>query len=45
MKISSTNSELNRFYNETIKNIYNMNKYNLDKESFFIQFKEKLLNE
>ena len=45
MKISSTNSELNRFYNETIKNIYNMNKFNLDKESFFIQFKEKLLNE
>ena len=44
MKISTTKNSVNKIYNETIKNIYNAKKYNLDMESIFIHLKGKLFN-
>ena len=35
---------INNLYKDFIKKIHNMKKYNLDEESFFIEFKDKVLN-
>ncbi|MDB4845917.1 AAA family ATPase [Candidatus Pelagibacter sp.] len=46
LKIMNINnsSKLNFFYKRFIEKIFNMHKYNLDKESFFIEFKTKIFN-
>ena len=44
MKISTAKNKVSKIYNETIKNIYNAKKYNLDIESIFIHLKGKLFN-
>ena len=44
MKVSKAKNKVNKIYNETIKNIYNAKKYNLDIESIFIHLKGKLFN-
>ena len=43
-KITSTKSSLINFYNTFIYKIYNTEKFNLDEESLFLEFKSKLLN-
>ena len=43
-KICNTKKSLLRFYHAYIKKIYNTEKYNLDEESLFLEFKSKLLN-
>jgi DNA polymerase-3 subunit delta' len=44
--IDKNNSKkINFLYNKFTKKIYNMHKYNLDQESFFIEFKTNMLNE
>ena len=46
LKIMNQNNskKLNLLYKKFIEKIFNMNKYNLDKESFFIEFKTKIFN-
>ena len=44
-KITSTKSSLINFYNTFIYKIYNTEKFNLDEESLFLEFKSKQLNE
>ena len=44
MKISTAKNKVSKIYNETIKNIYNAKKYNLDMESIFMHLKGKLFN-
>ena len=44
MKISTAKNKVSKIYNETIKNVYNAKKYNLDIESIFIHLKGKLFN-
>jgi len=46
LKIMDQNNskKLNSLYKKFIKKIFNMHKYNLDKESFFIEFKTKIFN-
>jgi len=41
--ISNTKIPLINFYHKFIKNIYNTEKFNLDEESLFLEFKSKLL--
>jgi len=43
-KLSKTKSSLLNFYQCFIKKIYNAEKFNLDEESLFLEFKLKLLN-
>ena len=43
-KISNTKKSLLSFYNNFITKIYNTDKFNLDEESLFLEFKSKLLN-
>ena len=43
-KLSSTKKSLLNFYHTFINKIYNTEKFNLDEESLFIEFKSKLLN-
>ena len=46
LKITNRNNsnKLNLLYKKFIEKIFNMHKYNLDKESFFIEFKTKIFN-
>tara|TARA_Y100000590_G_scaffold53702_2_gene56130 strand:+ start:2449 stop:3396 length:948 start_codon:yes stop_codon:yes gene_type:complete len=44
MKFSSSKSKINSLYRESVKKIYEMNKFNLDQESIFIHLKGKLFN-
>lgn len=44
MKGSTSKSKISILYNESIKKIANMKKYNLDQESIFIDLKTKLFN-
>ena len=44
MKGSTSKNKINILYNESIKKIANMKKYNLDQESIFIDLKTKLFN-
>ena len=44
-KISKTKISLLNFYHNFIIKIYNTEKFNLDEESLFLEFKSKLLNE
>ena len=44
-KLSSTKKSLLRFYHNFINKIHNTEKFNLDDESLFLEFKSKLLNE
>jgi len=44
MKESTSKNKINMLYNESIKKIDNMRKYNLDQESIFIDLKTKLFN-
>ena len=44
-KLVSTKNSLMNFYNTFIYKIYNTEKFNLDEESLFLEFKSKLLNE
>ena len=44
MKESNSKNKINLLYNESIKKIANMKKYNLDQESIFIDLKTKLFN-
>ena len=44
MKGSSSKNKINILYNESIKKIANMKKYNLDQESIMIDLKTKLFN-
>ena len=44
VKASNSKSKINNLYNESIKKIANMKKYNLDQESIFIDLKTKLFN-
>jgi len=41
----NNSQEVYFIYNNFIKKIHNMHKYNLDQESFFIEFKTSILNE
>ena len=41
----NNSKKLNLLYKRFIEKIFNMHKYNLDKESFFIEFKTKIFNE
>ena len=43
-KISKTKKALSFFYHNFINKIYNAEKFNLDEESLFLEFKSKLLN-
>ena len=43
-KSSSTKAPLLNFYHNFISKIYNTEKFNLDEESLFLEFKSKLLN-
>ena len=43
-KLNRTNNSLINFYHYFIKKINNTEKFNLDEESLFLEFKEKLLN-
>ena len=43
-KLNRTNNSLVNFYHYFIKKINNTEKFNLDEESLFLEFKEKLLN-
>ena len=45
MNVSNSKSKISIFYNEFIKKISNMKKYNLDQESIFFDLKTKLFNE
>ena len=45
MNVSNSKSKVSVFYNEFIKKISNMKKYNLDQESIFFDLKTKLFNE
>jgi len=45
MKGSTSKNKINILYDESIKKIANMKKYNLDQESIMIDLKTKLLNE
>lgn len=40
----SSKTKINNLYKDFINKIHNMRKYNLDEESFFIEFKDKVLN-
>ena len=44
-KLSSTKKSLSVFYHEFISKIHNTDKFNLDEESLFLEFKSKLLND
>jgi len=44
-KLTSTKNSLLNFYHTFIYKIYNTEKFNLDEESLFLEFKSKLLNE
>ena len=44
-KLSATKKSLLRFYHNFINKIHNTEKFNLDDESLFLEFKSKLLNE
>ncbi len=44
MKGSTSKNTVNILYNESIKKISNMKKYNLDQESIMIDLKTKLFN-
>ena len=44
MKFSNSKKRVNSLYKESIKKIYEMNKFNLDPESIFIHLKTKLFN-
>ena len=44
-KLSITKNSLLNFYHTFINKIYNTEKFNLDEESLFLEFKSKLLNE
>ena len=44
MKASTSKNKINILYNESIKKIANMKKYNLDQESIMIDLKTKLFN-
>jgi DNA polymerase-3 subunit delta' len=43
-KLSCTKDSLLEFYHDFINKIYNTEKFNLDEESLFLEFKSKLLN-
>ena len=43
-KLSKTKKYLLNFYYEFITKIHNTEKFNLDEESLFLEFKQKLLN-
>jgi len=43
-KLSITKNSLLNFYHDFINKIYDTDKYNLDEESLFLEFKSKLLN-
>ena len=43
-KLSRTKKSLLNFYHIFIRKIYNTEKFNLDEESLFLEFKSKLLN-
>jgi len=43
-KLSKTKNSLLNFYHNFIKKIHNTEKFNLDEESLFLEFKSKLLN-
>ncbi len=43
-KLSSTKNSLLKFYHVFIDKIYNTDKFNLDDETLFLEFKSKLLN-
>ena len=40
---TNTKTSLNNFYHKFIKKIYNTEKFNLDEESLFLEFKSELL--
>ena len=44
MKVSSSKNKINLLYNESIKKIANMKKYNLDQESIMIDLRTKIFN-
>ena len=43
-KLSSTKNSLSVFYHDFISKIHNTEKFNLDEESLFLEFKSKILN-
>tara|TARA_B100000029_G_scaffold371950_1_gene366025 strand:- start:824 stop:1438 length:615 start_codon:yes stop_codon:yes gene_type:complete len=44
INLNKSNREISFFYEKFIKKIYFLKKFNLDEESFFIEFKTKILN-
>ena len=43
-KLRSTKNSLLNFYHNFVSKVYNMEKFNLDEESLFLEFKSKILN-
>ena len=44
MNLKDSQKKINLLYKDFIRKIYKMKKFNLDEESFFIEFKTKVLN-
>ena len=44
MNLKYSRNKINAFYSEFIRKIYDLKKFNLDEESFFIELKTKILN-
>ena len=45
MNLKYSRNKINSYYSEFIQKIYDLKKFNLDEESFFIEFKAKVLDE
>jgi len=43
-RLSNTKNSLLTFYYDFLDKVYNVEKFNLDDESLFLEFKSKLLN-
>ena len=44
MNLKYSRNKINSYYSEFIQKIYDLKKFNLDEESFFIELKTKILN-
>ena len=45
MNLNKSKKKINSHYKNFIKKIYNLKKFNLDEESFFIEFRKIIFND
>ena len=45
MKFKTSRNKINFLYKNFVSKVYDLKKFNLDEESFFIEFKTKVLDE